>query len=98
MRVLVTPSARAELLETVVKIRTRDRREAARFIDAVARNIGAVADGVEAGRELDSPWSAARAADDHRLYLRERRDAMWLIAVWPDAVTREETEGHSENS
>ena len=90
MRVLVTPSARAELLETVVRIRERDRREAARFIDAVARNIGAVVDGVDAGRELDSPWKSARATDDHRLYIRERKDAMWLIAVWPDPAARGE--------
>lgn len=90
MRVLVTPSARAELLETVVRIRERDRREAARFIDAVARNIEAVVDGVDAGRELDSPWKSARATDDHRLYIRERKDAMWLIAVWPDPATRGE--------
>ena len=98
MRVLVTPSARAELLETVARIRNRDRQMAFRFINEVTDKINAVVDGVEAGPELDSPWQSARATKDHRLYLRERRDAMWLIAVWPDAVTREETEGHSENS
>ncbi len=90
MRVLVTPSARAELLETVVRVRNRDREEAFRFIDEVTDKINAVVDGVESGPELDSPWQSARATKDHRLYLRERRDAMWLIAVWPEQSVREE--------
>ncbi len=93
MRILVTPSARAELLETTVRIRQRDRREAARFIDQIAHKIEALVDGVEAGPELESPWRSARATEDHRLYLRERRDTMWLIAVWPDPTARGEAEG-----
>lgn len=86
MRVLVTPSARAELLETVVRLRRRDRSEAWRFIARVEERLQAVIDGTEPASDMASPWRAVGAAEGHRLYLRERRDALWLIAVWPEAI------------
>ncbi len=88
MRIRVTPSARAELLETVVRLRDRDRRAAARFVDLVATSILEAADGDAEAPELESPWRSARATDDHRLYLRDRTDGLWLIAVWPDPAVR----------
>ena len=96
MRVRVTPSARAELLATVVRIRDRNRREAERFVIEVAARVRAVIDKPDSGPELASPWRSAQAAEGHRLYLRERTDGLWLIAVWPDPGTRGETGGHGE--
>ena len=91
MRIRVTPSARAELLETVVRLRELDRKAAARFIDRVEDRIFAVAGGEDQAPELDSPWRSAQATDDHRLYLRDRTDGLWLIAVWPDPASRDDT-------
>jgi hypothetical protein len=82
--VRVTPSARAELLETVVRLRQHDRDEAARFVAGVEDRLTALAAGDEDAAELGSPWSAARASGGHRLYVRERTDGLWLIAVWPE--------------
>jgi hypothetical protein len=81
LRFLVTPSARAELLETVVRLRRRDRDEAKSFVEGVSNRLRALADGSEQAPELASPWRAAGSAEGHRLYLRERADGMWLIAV-----------------
>jgi hypothetical protein len=80
----VTSSARAELLETVVRLRRRDRDEATRFVSQVEDRLTAVAAGDEEALELASPWRAAGAAEGHRLYVRERKDALWLLAVWPE--------------
>jgi hypothetical protein len=80
----VTPSARAELLSTVVRLRQRDRDEARRFVELVALRLRALADGSEQAPELGSPWRAAGSAEGHRLYLRERTDGMWLLAVLPE--------------
>ncbi len=90
MRIRVTPSARAELLETVVRLRDLDRSAAARFVDRVSKAIRAAADGEAETPELDSPWRSAQATDDHRLYLRDRTDALWLIAIWPEPSARGE--------
>ena len=98
MRVFVTPSARAELLRVVVAIRGRDRRAAARFLADVETTIGAVVDGIESGPEIESPWRSAGAPDGHRLYLRERKNRLWLIALWPDPIMRAETESHGKIS
>jgi len=81
LRFLVTPSARAELLETVVRLRQRDRDEAARFVEGVSDRLWALADGSEQAPELASPWRAAGSGEGHRLYVRERADGMWLLAV-----------------
>lgn len=91
MRIRVTPSARAELLETVVRLRVRDRAAAARFVDRVADGILAAAQGDDDAPEIASPWRCAQATDDHRLYLRDRTDGLWLIAVWPDPASRDDT-------
>ena len=88
MRIRVTPSARAELLETVVRLRRRDRREAATFVAEVADRIRSAAAGDEPAPELASPWRSAGSAEGHRFYLRERTDAVWLIAVWPEPTVR----------
>ena len=84
MRFLVTPSARAELLETVVRLRQRDRDEAARFVEGVSDRLWALADGSEQAPELASPWRAAGSDDGHRLFVRERTDGMWLLAILPE--------------
>lgn len=90
MRIRVTPSARTELLETVVRLRERNREAAARFVDRVSRAVRATAEGHNETAELDSPWRSAQATDHHRLYLRDRTDGLWLIAVWPDPAVRGE--------
>jgi hypothetical protein len=90
VRIRVTPSARAELLATVVGLRDRDRAAAARFVEDVAARIQAIADGDLQAPELSSPWRSSRATDDHRLYLRERTSGLWLIAVWPEPSLRNE--------
>jgi hypothetical protein len=84
MRFQVTPSARAELLETVVQLRQRDRDEAREFVEGVSARLRELADGRERAPELASPWRAASSAEGHRLYVRERTDGMWLIAVLPE--------------
>lgn len=81
MRFLVTPSARAELLETVARLRQHDRDEAKRFVEGVSDRLRALVDGSEQAPELASPWQAAGSAEGHRLYVRERADGMWLLAV-----------------
>jgi len=84
LRFQVTPSARAELLETVVRLRQRDRDEARSFVEGVSDRLRALADGSEQAPELASPWRAAGSAEGHRLYVRERTDGMWLLAVLPE--------------
>jgi hypothetical protein len=81
---LVTPSARAELLETVVRLRQRDRDEARSFVRGVSDRLRALAAGREQAPKLTSPWQAAGSAEGHRLYVRERTDGMWLLAVLPE--------------
>ena len=80
----MTPSAREELLETVVRLRQRNREEAALFVERVEDRLMALAAGDEDAAELGSPWHAAHAIEGHRLYVRERTDGLWLIAVWPE--------------
>jgi len=84
LRFLVTPSARAELLETVVRLRQHDRDEAREFVEGVSARLRELADGSELASELASSWRAASSAEGHRLYVRERTDGMWLIAVLPE--------------
>jgi hypothetical protein len=84
--VKVTPSARTELLELVARLKRRSPEAAERFILEVEDRLAAVAAGDHHPPELSSPWRSAGAADGHRLYLRERADALWLIAMWPDTA------------
>lgn len=84
MRVRVTPSARRELLELVARVRNRDRGQAVRLVAELADRLDAIADGDEIASELGSVVHTAAAADGHRLYVRERGDALWVLAVWPD--------------
>lgn len=86
--VRVVPSARRDLLETVARLRRRDRELAARFVRDLEARLADLSDGLEAVPELDSTKHAATAAAGHRLYLRERTNGMWLIAVWPAAEAR----------
>lgn len=81
---MVTPSARAELLETVVRLRRRDCDEAMSFVKGVADRLRALLDGSGQAPELASPWQAAGSPEGHRLYVRERSDGMWLLAVLPE--------------
>ncbi len=89
MRIRVTVSARAELLETVVRLRRQHRGRAARFVSAVEDRLSELATGHEQAPEMGSAWRAARAGQGHRLYLRTRGDTLWLLAVWPDPANRE---------
>lgn len=84
----VTPSARVELLEAVARLRRRDPEEAARFVLEVEDRLMDVVVDMDEVPELRSPKHSATASSGHRLYLRERTDGVWLIAVWPDARTR----------
>jgi hypothetical protein len=84
MEIRVTPSARAELFETVVRLRRRNRAEARRFVDEVAAQLVRAVRDTDAAPELDSPWRSATASGGHRLYLRDRTDGVWLIAILPE--------------
>jgi hypothetical protein len=88
MTVRVTPSAKAELFETVVRLRQRDRDEAARFVEEVAARIHEATRDAEAAPEIKSTWRSAEAATGHRLYLRDRTDGVWLIAILPEQAVR----------
>ena len=80
----VTPSARTELLELVARLACGDPERAARFVLEVEERLGAIEQGLDDAPELASPWRSAGAGEGHRLYLRERSDGLWLIAVWPE--------------
>jgi len=84
VRIRVTPSARSELLETVVRLRGRDREAAARFVLELEDRLMEIADGFDDAPELGPVWRAAGATDGHRVYVRERGDTLWLLAVWPE--------------
>ena len=71
----------------LVRLRERDRDEAARFLELVEKQLMALAGGDEDAAELGSPWRAAQASEGHRLYVRERTDGLWLIAVWPEGTS-----------
>ncbi len=88
MRIRVTPSARAELLEAVVRLKRRDSEEASRFLLEIEDRLAEVEEGLEDVPELGSAKHSATASHGHRLYLRERTNGMWLIAVWPEAEIR----------
>lgn len=84
----VTPSARKDLFEAVAGLRRRDPELAARFVLEIEDRLGELDHGLDAVPELESAAYSATATHGHRLYLRERRGGMWLIAVWPDADLR----------
>lgn len=88
MRIRVTPSAHRELMETLVRLRDRDREEAYRFVLALEDRLREVAEGTEAAPEMGPVWRSAGATGGHRLYVRERKDALWLLAVWPEEKGR----------
>jgi hypothetical protein len=89
LTVRVAPSARADLLEAVARLRRRDPGLAARFVLEVEDRLTDLSKGLEAVPELESAAHSATAAEGHRLYLRERASGMWLIAVWPDRSVRD---------
>ena len=88
MRIRVTPSARAELLEAVARLRRRDSDEASRFLLELEDRLVNLAGGCDEVPELQSAKHSATASHGHRLYLRERTNGMWLIAVWPERSVR----------
>lgn len=65
-----------------------DPERAARFVAEVEHRLGALERGTEDAPELASPWRSAGAGEGHRLYVRERTDGLWLIAVWPEPDVR----------
>jgi len=85
----VTPSARTELLEAVARLQRRDPDEAVRFVDEVEERLVDLAGGLDDVPELRSPKHSATASSGHRLFVRERTDGVWLIAVWPERSIRE---------
>ena len=85
----VAPSARADLLEAVARLRRQDPELAARFVLEVEDRLADLSGGLETVPELESAKHSATAAQGHRLYLRERTSGMWLIAVWPDRSARD---------
>ena len=84
----VTPSARAELLEAVARLKRRDFEEASRFLLELEDRLADLVGGYDEVPELQSAKHSATASHGHRLYLRERTNGMWLIAVWPEAEIR----------
>jgi hypothetical protein len=84
----VTPSARADLLEAVARLQRHDPELAASFVLEVEDRLADLTAGLEIAPELESAKHSATATQGHRLYLRERTDGMWLIAVWPEASVR----------
>ena len=88
MRIRVTPSARTELLEAVARLRRRDFEEASRFLLELEDRLADLAGGCDEVPEIQSAKHSATASNGHRLYLRERTNGMWLIAVWPEAKIR----------
>jgi len=87
--VKVTPSARTELLEAVARLRRRDPEEAVRFVDEIEDRLVGLAADLDDVPELRSSKHSAAATSGHRLFVRERRDGMWLIAVWPEPSIRD---------
>ncbi len=86
MEVRFTPSARAQLLEEVVRLRDQDRGRAAALVDDVEDRLRAISLGVEDGRELDGVATAAAPSGpgEVRLFYRLRRDVCWVLAVLPE--------------
>lgn len=85
----VTPSARTELLEAVARLQRRDPEEAARFVHEVEDRLVGLSGSLDDVPELKSAKHSATASSGHRLFVRERTDGMWLIAVWPEQSIRE---------
>jgi plasmid stabilization system protein ParE len=86
--VKVTPSARADLLEAVARLHRHDPETAARFVLEVEDRLTGLGDDVGTVPELESARHSATAAVGHRLFLRERTNGTWVIAVWPDPGVR----------
>jgi len=86
MEVRFTPSARAQLLEEVVRLRDQDRGRAVALVDDVEDRLRAISSGVEDGREVDGVSRVARpsATGEVRLFYRVRREVCWVLAVLPD--------------
>ena len=86
----VTPSARTDLLEAVARLHRRDPERGALFVLEIENRLAELTSGLESAPELESPKHSATASHGHRLYLRERTDGMWLIAVWPELELRDD--------
>ena len=84
----VTPSARSDLLEAVARLRERDPERAALFLLELEDRLADLGDDLDAVPELGSSRHSATASHGHRIYLRERTNGMWLIAVWPEPDLR----------
>lgn len=84
----VTPSARTELLEAVARLQRREPEEAMRFVLELEDRLAELEEGLDEVAELKSAKHSATASTGHRLFLRERTNGMWLIAVWPEKRAR----------
>ncbi|MGD8439480.1 MAG: hypothetical protein PVG53_03015 [Holophagae bacterium] len=84
----VTPGARRQLLDAVASLKRRDPERAALLVLEIGDRLADLTAGLEIAPELESVRHSATAAVGHRLYLRERTDGMWLIAIWPERELR----------
>ena len=84
--VRITASARDELLQLVASVRERDRAAAHALVGEIAERLEACRSESGAAAELGSTRVAASAVDGHRIYVRERGDTLWVLAVWPERL------------
>ena len=84
----ITPSARTDLLEAVARLHKSDPERAAAFVLELEDRLVDLTRGLEVAPELESARHSATASEGHRIFLRERTDGMWLIAVWPEPDLR----------
>jgi len=89
--VRVAPSARRDLLEAVARLRRLDPERAARFVSELEDRLTGPSADLQSVPELDSARHSSAAGDGHRLYIRERTDGAWLIAVWPEPELRDDS-------
>ena len=83
MRVRLTQSASQQLFAEVVRLRSRDREEAARFVLATSRELGRL-ETQRGGPEIDRRRIAeAPAREGHSFYYRIRGDTLWVLAMAP---------------
>ncbi len=88
MKVLFTPSARAQFLAALDYIRADSHSAAVAMRDKAARSLERLRDFPESGRTLpefpDLPFREV-IVPPYRFFYRVKSDAVWVVAVWHDA-------------
>jgi len=82
MRVRFTPSARVQLLESLVRLRDSDRDAALGFLHRAARALRELASGEESGAEMPSRRGLPYLSEHHRFLYRVKGKTVWVLAVW----------------